>query len=185
MPPPSCTGISESTAPRIAFTAASLRGLPATAPFRSTTCSRRAPFSTHWAAALLGSFENTVAESMRPCSRRTHAPSFRSIAGMMSMECGMESSGIPGDEVTEECQPRDTAFLGMELRRENIIARDGRGKGVGIDGGRRGERRRRRLAVEAVHEIEAGSVGDAAPERVRCQLPHLVPAHVRDLYLGR
>src|SRR5438132_5505258 len=182
MPPPSCTGTSESTAPMIAFTAASLRGLPATAPFKSTTWMRRAPFAAHCAAAFAGSVENTVADSMRPCSRRTQEPSFRSIAGMMSMECGEESSGIPGDEVAEEGQPRDAAFLGMELRRENIIACDGRGKGVGIGGRRRGERRRRRLAVEAVHEIGAAAVCDAAPERVRYQLPYLVPPHVRDLH---
>jgi len=31
------------------------------------------------------SFEYTVGLSMRPCSRRTHVPSFRSMAGMMSM----------------------------------------------------------------------------------------------------
>ena len=41
MPPPSCTGIV--TLARIACTAAALTGLPAKAPFRSTTCSQRKP----------------------------------------------------------------------------------------------------------------------------------------------
>ena len=54
MPPPSWTGMSESTAAMIALTAASFRGLPATAPFRSTTCRRRAPCSAHCAAAFAG-----------------------------------------------------------------------------------------------------------------------------------
>jgi hypothetical protein len=69
----------------------------------------------------------------------------------------------------------------MELRGENIIARDGRGKGVGVAGGGGRERRLRGLAVVAVHEVEARAVGDAPPERVRARLPDLVPAHVRNL----
>src|SRR5689334_9031977 len=184
MPPPSCTGMSESTEAMISFTAASLRGLPATAPFRSTTWMRLAPLPAHCAAVLPGSFENTVAVCMRPCSRRTQAPSFRSIAGMISMECGAESRGIPVGEIAEQLEPRDARFLGMELRRENIIAGDRRGKVVRIAGRCGGERGHARLAVEAVHEIEAAAVGDPPPQRVRPRLPDLVPAHVRNLEAG-
>src|SRR5476651_4569 len=180
MPPPSCTGISESSAPMMSLIAASLRGLPETAPFRSTTWSRRAPFPAHCAATLPGSFENTVADSMRPCSRRTQWPSFRSIAGMISMG-GRDRLRIPGGEIAEEREPRGAAFLGMELRRENVIAGDRRGKGVRIPRRSRCERVFGRLAVVAVHEVEAAAVGDALPQRMRNELPHLVPAHVRNL----
>src|SRR5438128_2299613 len=69
----------------------------------------------------------------------------------------------------------------MELRRENIIAGDGRDKGIRV--ARRGSRQRRQrgLAIEAVHEIEASAVGDALPQGMVGELPHLVPPHVRDL----
>jgi hypothetical protein len=59
MPPPTCTGTSASTWARIALMAGSLRGLPAKAPFRSTTCRRRAPRPDQWAAILPGSSEKT------------------------------------------------------------------------------------------------------------------------------
>src|SRR5258706_13349271 len=44
-----------------------------------------------------------------------------------------------------------------------------------------GKRVLRRLAVEAVDEIEARAVGDAPPEGMRRHLLDLVPSHVRDL----
>src|SRR5258706_15475810 len=182
MPPPSCTGMSESTAAMICLMAASLRGLPTIAPFRSTTCRRRAPSWADCEAVLPGSFEKTVALSMRPCSRRTQAPSFRSIAGMMIMGCWGAILGIPGGEVAKEREPRVAALLGMELRRENIIPRDGRGKGIGIVRLSRGDRTLGRLAIEAVHEIEPARVLDALPQRVRGDLAHLVPAHVGNLH---
>src|SRR5579862_979161 len=139
MPPPSCTGTSESTDAMIALIAASLPGLPARAPFRSTTCRRVAPIPVHCAAAFPGSLEYTVAFSMRPCSRRTHWPSLMSMAGMMIMAVAAESLGIPCGEIAEKSQPRDAAFFGMELGRENIIPRDGGGKAVRIAGGAGGE----------------------------------------------
>src|SRR5258706_13194415 len=69
----------------------------------------------------------------------------------------------------------------MELRRENVIACDGGGKGARVARLAGGQARLARLAVEAVHEIEAAGVVDALPEGVRRDLPHLVPSHVRHL----
>src|SRR5438105_4814002 len=162
MPPPSWIGMSESTAAMMSFTAASLRGLPATAPFRSTTCRRRAPWDAQCAAALPGASENTVAVSMRPCCRRTQWPSFRSIAGMISI--GALPLGIPVGEVAEELEAGGGAFLGVEPRRENVIAGDCRGKGGTVARLAGGNGALGRRAVIAVHEIEAAAVGDAVPE---------------------
>src|SRR5260221_1818861 len=72
----------------------------------------------------------------------------------------------------------------MELRRENVIAGDGRGKGAGVLGRAGRERPVGWIAVVAVHEIEAARIVDALPERVRGDLPHLVPAHVGNLQAG-
>ena len=69
------------TADRIAPTAAPFTGAPAKAPFRSTRCSHLHPAASNAAACAPGSVPNTVAVAMSPRSRRTQAPSFRSIAG--------------------------------------------------------------------------------------------------------
>ena len=76
----------------ISLIALSFFCLPANAPLRSTICRRRAPCSSQWAACSPGELENTVASSIKPCFRRTHCPSFRSIAGMISI-LENESSG--------------------------------------------------------------------------------------------
>src|SRR5688572_3953669 len=73
----------------------------------------------------------------------------------------------------------------MELRRENVIAGDGGGKGASVVGAAGGEARLRGLAVVTVHEIEARAVGYAPPEGMGTDLPDLVPAHVRHLDAGR
>src|SRR5204863_9529873 len=73
------------------------------------------------------------------------------------------------------------AFLGMELGRENIIARKRRGKAsavVGFAGAVAGIGRTHAIAV---HEIEPSAVRNAVPERVRLRLGDLVPAHLRHL----
>ena len=88
MPPPSWTGISSPTSARIAFTAASLTGLPAKAPFRSTRCRRRAPASSQRRAIAAGLSLKIVDSFMSPWRRRTQCPSFRSIAGISSMAEG-------------------------------------------------------------------------------------------------
>ena len=60
----------------VAFT-----GLPAKAPSRSTTWRYSKPCSTKLCAWAAGLRLNTVARAMSPCSRRTHWPFLRSIAG--------------------------------------------------------------------------------------------------------
>ena len=87
MPPPIWIGVFSPTALIISRITFSFFGLPATAPFRSTMCRRRAPSADQCLAIATGSSENTVAESMRPCCKRTQWPSFRSIAGMISTGC--------------------------------------------------------------------------------------------------
>ena len=79
IPPPSCTGMV--TALSIDSTAAAFIGLPANAPSRSTTCRYSKPCAAKLCACAAGSRLNTVARAMSPCSRRTHWPFLRSIAG--------------------------------------------------------------------------------------------------------
>src|SRR5512138_3228316 len=76
-----------------ALTAVSLTGRPARAPFRSTRWSRRAPASSQRRAIAAGSFPKVVDTFMSPCSRRTHLPSFKSIAGINSMAEGSSGAG--------------------------------------------------------------------------------------------
>ena len=73
--------IGRSTAARIALTAAPLTDRPAKAPLRSTTCSQAKPASANAAPARRGPSLNTVALAISPRTRRTQAPSLRSIAG--------------------------------------------------------------------------------------------------------
>ena len=79
MPPPSCSGMS--TASSMAPTAPALTGLPANAPSRSTMWSQAKPAAAKARACAGGSSEKTVARAMSPCTRRTHAPPLRSMAG--------------------------------------------------------------------------------------------------------
>src|SRR5690554_7993001 len=69
----------------IAFTISPFTGSPAKAPLRSTRCRRRAPAFTHLVAKSTGSSPHTVESSMRPWRSLTHLPSFRSIAGIISI----------------------------------------------------------------------------------------------------
>src|SRR5512141_1173627 len=142
MPPPSCIGILPATARTMSLITDSFLGLPATAPFRSTRCSRRAPCSSQCLATAAGSSENTVSLSMSPCSRRTARPSLISIAGMISMclfggeeKRGADACylGLPGHEIGEQREAGGLAFFGVELHSENIILRHGAGKGETVD----------------------------------------------------
>src|SRR5436190_6115108 len=177
MPPPSwicsCWPTAAITS-RITF---SFFGRPATAPFRSTMCRRFAPCAAQCRAIATGSSENTVAEAMSPCFRRTQRPSFRSIAGMMStvvLASLDRASGTPVHEVGEKLQAGGGAFFGVELDGKNVIPRHRAGKGRTVNTLRGGERPVARLRVVAVHEIEAAPVGDALPQRVRTLLEDLV-----------
>src|SRR5258706_3522140 len=175
MPPPTWIGTCSPTAAIISRITFSFFGRPATAPFRSTMCRRRAPCAAQCFAIATGSSENTVAVLMSPCFRRTQRPSFRSIAGMMStgvLEAGHEeeASGTPVHEVGEKLQAGGLAFFRMELDGENIIARHRASKWCAVHARRGGERPVARGRVVAVDEIETRAVGDALAHPVRPRL---------------
>src|SRR5262249_35552078 len=69
----------------------------------------------------------------------------------------------------------------MELYRENIIPSDGAGKGDAVLARASHQTALPRYREVAVDEIEAASVVDSRPQRVRFRLLHPVPAHVGDL----
>ena len=94
---------------------------------------------------------------------------------------GVQRQGFQCEEVAVQRQAVVGAFFGMELGRENVIARQRRGKAAAVLGFARAVARVRRAGVEAVHEIEVAAVGHARPERVRPGLEDLVPAHLRHL----
>src|SRR5664279_1340750 len=91
------------------------------------------------------------------------------------------ASGSPVEEVAIQRQTMSGALFGMELRRENVIPRQRRGKAAAVVGFARTVALIRRADVIAVHEIEVGAVGNACPDRVRLGLEDLVPAHLRHL----
>src|SRR5674476_1437385 len=198
MPPPSCTSTSLPTSLRILRIANSFFGWPAKAPFKSTRCKRRAPLSTQFRAITVGSSLKIVDWFMSPCLRRTQWPSLRSIAGIKSMmlqvgggkggattyriEVEMES-GVPMEEVAVQRQTVVRTFFGVELRGENIIARNRRTKALAIVGLAHAVARIRRLGVKTMHKIEVTAIGHLTPHRVRrgtvIVTPDLVPAHLR------
>src|SRR5574340_158955 len=197
MPPPSCTGISSPTASTIERIAASLTGLPANAPLRSTRCRRRAPCSFQWRAVAAGSSENTVALSISPCSRRTQWPSLRSIAGIINMAnqqgrtgeklgagCaghitgGIARTRIPGYKVAQQRQSGILAFFRMELHGKNVLGRHRARERKGVMRAAGNHLGRGRLHEIAVDEIEAFALFDPHPQRVRHRLMDVVPAHV-------
>src|SRR5512134_428422 len=175
MPPPSWIGTLSPTAAIISRITLSFLGRPAMAPFRSTTCRRRAPCAAQCFAIATGSSENTVAVFMSPCFRRTQRPSFRSIAGITS------TSGTPAHEVGEELQAGGLAFFRVELDRENVIPGDRAGKGRAVHASSRHHPGVAGRGIVAVHEIEAARIGDALPQGMRLCLEDFVPSHVRNL----
>src|SRR3990167_5786729 len=104
----------------MAVTTSPLTGWPSKAPLRSTRCRRRQPPSTHLAAMLTGSSENTVESSMRPWRRRTQAPSLRSIAGIISIALNLfESVEVGGGSALLE-RP-EVAFDALETVLEHRL----------------------------------------------------------------
>jgi len=77
------------------------------------------------------------------------------------------SSRSPVEEVSVQREAVGRALFGVELRRENIIARERRGKAAPVVGLAGTVALIRRAGIEAVHEIEVARVGNAAPERIR------------------
>src|SRR5262245_10384373 len=164
-------------------------GLPAAAPFRSITWSRRAPSAFQCLAMATGSSEYTVASLIFPCFRRTQCPSLMSSAGMISIESEKAESratrdgrgtcsGIPVEEVGEEPEACCIAFFWVELNCENIIPSHGAGKGDAVLAGASDQRALPGLREVAVNEIETASIFYPRPHRVCPGLLHPVPAHV-------
>src|SRR5258706_15063047 len=188
MPPPSWICSSRPTAAIMSRITFSFFGRPAIAPLRSTMCRRFAPCAAQCFAIATGSSENTVAEFISPCFRRTQRPSFKSIAGMMStgvLASLGKASGTPVHEVGEKLQAGGGAFFGVELDGKNVIPRHRAGKGGTVHPSPADQRRVARLQVVAVHEIEARAVGDALPHRMGPRLDDLVPPHMGDFAAGR
>src|SRR3989344_947087 len=182
----------------IALMAASLTGLPANAPLRSTRCRRRAPASSQRRAMAAGASPKGVEAFMSPCLRRTHLPSFRSIAGISSMagmRVGQSSkmpdwarregfraapdalagtrpcSGPPEQEIAIQGQAVFGALFRVELRGENVIPRHDTGKAdtvLGFAGAVLGIVHMRMVAV---NEVEPALVGDARPARMGFTAP--------------
>ena len=76
-------------------------------------------------------------------------------------------------------------FLRVKLRGVNIVAPDGRCKGVAIIRARRNDGFVCRLRIKAVDEINVAAAGDAAIERaIRLHDVELVPADLRNFKSG-
>src|SRR3569833_1600011 len=174
--------------------ASALTGLPVNAPFKSTMCRRRAPAATQRSATATGSSENTVTSSMRPCRRRTHLPSLRSMAGINSIRLppsyasfknwyatGRSYLPVPSHEIGEQAETRLLARFRVELHREHVVAPHGGGEVAGIVTGARDVRGIGRHRVITVDEIKAAVLRNTFPQRMRAGLMQFVPTHVRHL----
>src|SRR5260370_11343083 len=130
IPPPSCTG--NGTLSRIRSIARALTERPANAPSRSTTCKYSNPSASNPVAWAAASRLNTVARPMSPCSRRTHTPSFRSIAGNRinalalrhSSGGAVDMSRLPPEEICDQGKSQLLALFRMKLRTGIIAAPD-------------------------------------------------------------
>src|SRR5262249_6243670 len=209
MPPPSCTH--RPTVSRMRSIAPALRGLPAKAPSRSTTCRWRKPSDSNSCACAAGSRLNTVARAMSPCSRRTQTPSLRSIAGNRIIfrslrvgACPYRRTGIHPrsargqafawtclwrslEKIRDQRKTEALALFGMELRAHHGVARHDRGERATIVGLRDEVGAVCDFELIRVHEIgmlalRAGR--DTVEHRMVAQLGERVPAHVRDLEMG-
>src|ERR1035441_10353886 len=85
-------------------------------------------------------------------------------------------------EVFQQLQADLLALLRVKLRRENVVAPDGRRKGVAVFRARGDNRLGRRLGIKAVDEIHVAAAGDAAIERaIGLHDFNLVPPDLRNL----
>ena len=178
MPPPSCTGMA--TAARMPPTAAAFIGRPAKAPSRSTTCRYSNPWSSNARACTAGSRLNTVARAMSPCSRRTHRPSLRSIAGN---RITAPTRGRIGNQL----QAQALAFFRMKLGSGKTVARHHGSHRTAVVGFGHQGRAVGHVEMKGVHEIGMQPVRperNAGKQWVRPRRRQRVPSHVRDLQVG-
>src|SRR6266536_2463970 len=203
-PPPTCTGTLTARSRR-SITSAFAR-TPSRAPSRSTICKRAAPSLTHWRAMATGSSPNTVSCEKSPCRKRTQRPPRMSIAGMTTSFILSEAKDLrpssrsfgsqarlrmrhrrirdDAREVRIQPQAQVGTLLGMELRRDDIFARDDRGELDAVLGDAEG-RFRIWLGVVRVHEVEVAAARDAVQQRVVVFEPDVVPADLRHLQAWR
>ena len=85
------------------------------APSKSTMCIHRAPAAAKARAAATGSSATWWTVSKSPCFRRTHRPSFRSMAGKRII-------GSAPPKFFRICSPVVPALLRVELAAEHIAA---------------------------------------------------------------
>src|SRR6187401_2493697 len=90
---------------------------------------RVAPAAAKRAATSQGARSYTFTLSRRPCSRRTAAPSIRSIAGKTNI--GPQSSS-GRDEAAQQSQARRLTFFRVELAAEHVVAAHGAGEIVTV-----------------------------------------------------
>src|SRR5215475_5951981 len=190
IPPPSCTG--NGTLSRMRSIAGALTGRPANAPSKSTTCRYSNPSASKpiaWAAA---SRLNTVARPMSPCSRRTHTPSFRSIAGNRIKDLAPSSlmlrrrdmSRPPPEEICDQGKPQPLALFWVKLRARVIVTPDQGGDGPTIVAIRHHVGRVLDPQVVTVDEIRVQAGGpqrNAIEQGMRPLRLQRIPAHMRDL----
>src|SRR6266851_10481994 len=192
MPPPSCSGMV--TALSIASTACAFIGLPAKAPSRSTTCRYSNPCAANVCAWAVGSRLNTVARAMSPCSRRTHWPFFRSMAGNRIMECcllpaplrgrvgeGGTLSRLPFQKVRNQSQPEALALFRVKLRADRGVLADHRRHRAAVIGARQHVRLVRGVEVIGVHEIAMAALRpqrQTLEHRMLADHVERVPAHM-------
>src|ERR1700689_4316582 len=84
-------------------------------------------------------------------------------------------------EIVEQLEAGGAALFEMELRSDNIVARDRGGEMHAVIARRDGRRRVSRYRVVGVDEIEMRVVGHVGEDRVRARLAHAVPANLRNL----
>src|SRR6266853_1726075 len=130
IPPPSCIG--NGTLSRIRSITRSLTERPANAPSRSTTCKYSNPSASKPMAWAATSRLNTVARPMSPCSRRTHTPSLRSMAGnrikalalLHSCADAVDISRLPREEICDQGKSQLLALFRVKLRTGIVVPRD-------------------------------------------------------------
>src|SRR5215813_9235660 len=167
-------------------TAAAFIGWPAKAPSRSTTWRYSKPCASKawaWAAA---SRLNTVARAASPCSRRTHKPSLRSMAGnrITSARDFHFGSRFPLQKVGDERQAEALALFRVELGAGKRVARHHGGDRAAIVGLGHEVGAVFGLELIRVHEIgmpALRSEPEALEQRVRPHLVQRVPPHMRNL----
>src|SRR3984957_19161993 len=192
MPPPSCTGMVTDLS--IISTACAFIGLPAKAPSRSTTCRYSKPWAAKARACAAGSRLNTVARAMSPCSRRTHWPFFRSMAGNRitllfllpphlrgRVGEGGYLSRLPFQKIRDQSEPETLALFRVKLGADRgVLADDGRDR-TAVIGARQHIGLVGRVEVIGMHEIGVTAFRSQRQAFEHRMLPdHIerVPAHM-------